>query len=120
MRNRGFELARILDLSTHVAPENAIPPTNRRAVVLPGIIENARGPVDKTESGSHARPQRCGVRQSVIYDVFQLLEFLAQRPFFRTRVKLVVTAESRPCSFSPLASRGGRPSSVMAERTAEQ
>jgi hypothetical protein len=45
---------------------------------------------------------------------------LGQPLFSATRSRLAATAESRPCSFSPDASSGGRPSSVRAPRTASQ
>ena len=74
----------------------------------------------EAEGGLDGRPHRGRLDQAAVHDVFELLEFRAEPLFPRTRFRLTEMAESRSRNFSPLACKGGRPSSVMAERTAEQ
>ena len=50
----------------------------------------------------------------------QPLQRTAQPPFAAARSRLAATASSRSWSFRPEAAKGGRPSSVMALRTAAQ
>ena len=68
----------------------------------------------------HIRPERRRALQAAVDQLAQPRERCRKPPFTSTRSKLAATASSRALSFSPGAASGGRPSSVMALRTAAQ
>jgi len=74
----------------------------------------------QVEAGPHVGPQLARALQPLVDDLLQLLQPGREPPFPSTPARLAETAVRRPCSFNPLASSGGLPSSVIAERTAEQ
>src|SRR5271166_3680435 len=89
--------------------------------VLPLLVpQDRRRTVDPAEGQPDVRPRRFGRLQALAQDRPQAGQFLREPLFDSTRSRLAATSASRFCSFSPDASRGGRPSSVNAERTAAQ
>ena len=72
------------------------------------------------KSGLHTRPQRGSFVQAAIYQTLQAVEFFREPLFSATRSRLSEMVARRRCSFSPDASKGGRPSSVIELRTAAQ
>jgi hypothetical protein len=95
-----------------------LPPLRRRCFHL--VIQDRRRLVDPGEGRADLRPQRGGRRQAALRQFLQSFELARQPLFCSTRSRLAATALSRSCSCSPDASRGGRPSSVRALRTALQ
>lgn len=103
---------------------------NRRAPTPPRIPENLGRLVHQSEADLHLRPQRCAIPQAAIHQTLPRRQFLAEPPFFPMPSELARMADNRSCSLSPLGRKGsdepteeggsGRPSSVMADRTAEQ
>ena len=110
--------------------QRCIRAANRRAPTPPRIPENLGRLVHQSETDLHLRPERNGIPQAPIHQTLQRRQFLAETPFFRMPFKLARMADNRSCSLSPLGRKGsdepteeggsGRPSSVMADRTAEQ
>ena len=82
------------------------------------VAEDGRHAIDPAEGHPHVGPHRLGGLQALAQDRPQPRQLLRQPPFDATRSRLAATAASRPGSFNPEASSGGRPSSVNAERTA--
>jgi hypothetical protein len=82
--------------------------------------ENPSRFVDPAEGQRDRRPQRRRGLEAAVDQPLQLPQLRGQPPFSAARPRLAETAPSRSRSFSPLASSGGRPSSVRALRTAEQ
>ena len=82
--------------------------------------QDDRGAVHPAEGDPHVRPQVRGRLQALRQDRPQPDQLLREPLFDATRSGLAATCSSRFTSFSPEASKGGRPSSVNAERTAAQ
>ena len=82
--------------------------------------ENVGGRTKPAMRATDVRPKSSGALQATLHKRADALQRLAQAPFPPTRSGLPAIASKRPCSFSPEAARGGRPSSVSAERTAAQ
>jgi len=85
-----------------------------------GVAENRGGLLHQAKGVLDRRPECGGLGQALSEDGLQLRQGLGEPLFSFTRCKLADTSCSRPWSFRPLATSGGRPSSVSAERTAEQ
>jgi hypothetical protein len=85
-----------------------------RIVEHPGEgMHPAKAPLDR-------RPQMTRALETAPEQVAQASQRACQSPFSATRSRLSATAVSRWRNFRPEAARGGRPSSVMALRTAAQ
>ena len=85
-----------------------------------GVAENRGGLMNQAEVALDRGPERGGLGQPLMEDGVQLPQGFGEPLFSCTFSKLAEIACSRPCSLRPLATIGGRPSSVRAERTAEQ
>lgn len=84
------------------------------------VGEDLRHPLDPAVGKPHVGPQRGSGRQTPLEEGLQSSEWLGERPFFPSRARLWETALSRSWSLRPEATKGGRPSSVRALRTALQ
>ena len=84
------------------------------------VLEDARRLMNPAKGDLHIRPEPGCARQATKDETLQPLQLGTQRPFFATRSRLAATAVRRSLSLSPEAASGGRPSSVMALRTAAQ
>ena len=87
---------------------------------FPRVAKNRGGLMDQVKAALDRWPQVGGVGQARREDGLQLRQGFGNPLFFFTFSKLADISWSRPWSFKPLATSGGRPSSVNAERTAEQ
>ena len=85
-----------------------------------GVGENRGGLLHQVKVALDRRPERGGLSQARSEDALQLPQGFREPLFSRTFSRLAEISCSRPCSLRPLATSGGRPSSVNAERTAEQ
>ena len=85
-----------------------------------GIAEDVGGPVHPATDPLDGRPEGGGALEAAADQPAQPRERRRAAPFCTTRPRLSATASSRALSFSPEAASGGRPSSVMALRTAAQ
>ncbi len=85
-----------------------------------GVAEDVRGLMHPAISTLDVRPEGGGVCQAAADQLAQSRERRRGAPFSATRSKLSATACRRSLSFRPEAASGGRPSSVMALRTAAQ
>ncbi len=84
------------------------------------VAENMRRPVHPAIDPLDVRPECGGALQAAADQLAQPRERRRTAPFSATRSRLSDTASSRALSRSPEAASGGRPSSVMALRTAAQ
>ena len=89
--------------------------------VLAGLVAQDVGrPVHPTVGTLDVWPELGGALQAAADQLAQPRERRRPAPFSTTRSGLSDTASSRALSRSPEAASGGRPSSVMALRTAAQ
>jgi hypothetical protein len=84
------------------------------------VVQDVRGLVHPVVGPLDVRPVRGGLLQATPDQGLQPRERRRGPPFSATRSRLPATASSRVLSFRPEAASGGRPSSVMALRTAAQ
>lgn len=93
-----------------------------------GVAENRGGLLHQAEGALDRRPECGGLGQARLVvrpggsrreDGWQLRQGFGKPLFFCTFAKLAAISCNRPWSLSPLATSGGRPSSVSAERTTE-
>ena len=117
---RTLELARGRLVSPDRTDEAAVAPPDSGSVQALLVAQDGRRAVDPAEGHAHVRPERLGRLQALRQDHSQPRQLLRGPLFTATRSRLAATAASRSTSFNPDASRGGRPSSVNAERTAAQ
>src|SRR3954470_319554 len=88
---------------------------------LAGLVaQDMSGPVHPVIGALDVRPERGRTLQSPPDQLAQPRERRRAAPFSATRSRLSATVSSRALSRSPEAASGGRPSSVMALRTAAQ
>ena len=99
------------------SPEAAL---HRRDLVLLLVAEDVGRRMDPVRAHPDVGPSISRVPQAPRQQARQSTEFLGHGPLFSTRSILAVIAVRRSWSVSPEASRGGRPSSVRALRTAAQ
>jgi len=93
---------------------------NRLPATPPRIPQDLGGGVHEAIADLDRRPERCPAAQGVLDQTLERGEFPAQAPFFPTRARRSRIEDQRSFSFKPLGRNGGRPSSVIADRTAEQ
>ena len=84
------------------------------------IAEDTRDLMHPAVEALDGRPEGGGVRQAATDQLAQPRERRRAAPFCATRSRLSATASRRALRFRPEAASGGRPSSVMALRTAAQ
>ena len=120
MVDRAGEAASLGAVAHHGA-EQAIKTASQRLGRLAGsVAQDPGGLVDPGIDTAKVRPKRLRALEPTREQLAQLVQRTAQPPFAATRSRLAATASSRSWSFSPEAANGGRPSSVMALRTAAQ
>src|SRR4051794_6641365 len=89
--------------------------------ILAGLVaENVGRPVHPAIGALDVRPELGRALQAAADQLAQPRERRRGAPFSATRSRLSAPASSRALSCSPEAASGGRPSSVMALRTAAQ
>jgi hypothetical protein len=84
------------------------------------ILEDPRRLVHPGVGTTDRRPQGLRALEPAGEQLAQPPQRTAQPPFVAARLRLATTASSRSWSLRPEAARGGRPSSVIALRTAAQ
>src|SRR4029434_3868674 len=89
-------------------------------MVLFLVAEDMGAPMDPARGTAYVRPQGGGCSQAPLEDGLQPREGLGQGPLFSPRSRLSAMAARRSWSLRPEATKGGRPSSVRALRTAPQ
>ncbi len=120
MVNRAGKAAGLGAVAHHGA-EQAIKTASHRFGWLAGsVAQDPGGLVDPGIDTAKVRPERLHTLEPTREQLAQLVQRTAQPPLAATRSRLAATASSRSWSFSPEAANGGRPSSVMALRTAAQ
>src|SRR5207244_10956219 len=82
------------------------------------VVQDVRGAMDPAIGHTHLGPQRRRRVQPTPQDRPQAPEGGGQGPLFSTRSKRWVMALRRSWRWRPAAAKGGRPSSVLALRTA--
>ena len=85
-----------------------------------GIPQDPGRPVDPGVGATDRWPQALRALEPAGEQPAQPPQRAAQPPFVAARSRLAATASSRPASLRPEAAKGGRPSSVIALRTAAQ
>ncbi len=109
-----------LSMPRHGSDQTAQTSANTVAVGRFVIRQNVCNLMHPAERDANRRPGQSGLRQRVVESLLQLLE-RARKPLFEaTLAKLSATFVKRVWSLRPEASSGGRPSSVIALRTALQ
>src|SRR5215213_4005276 len=89
--------------------------------ILAGLVtQDVGGPMHPIIGALDVRPEHGSALQTAADQLAQPRERWRAAPFSATRSRLSATASSRALSCSPEAASGGRPSSVMALRTAAQ
>jgi hypothetical protein len=100
-------------------PDQAAEAALDRGGGLPGlVVQDVGRPMHPAIDPLDVRPEGGGALQAAADQLVQPRERRRAAPFSPTRSRLSATASSRPLSFGPEAANGGRPSSVMAPRTA--
>jgi len=84
------------------------------------ISQEPGGGMDEAVGPLQIRPERCCPGERAVDQKLEPRERARRPPFERTRSKLPATFSSRSFRRRPAASRGARPSSVIALRTAAQ
>src|SRR4051794_20627258 len=88
---------------------------------LAGLVaQDMSGPVHPVIGALDVRPELGRALEAAADQLAQPRKRRRGAPFSATRSRLSATASSRALSCSPEAASGGRPSSVMALRTAAQ
>jgi PAS domain S-box-containing protein len=99
--------------------DQAVEATLNHGGVLAGLIaQDVSGSMHPAIGALDVRPEGGGALQAAADQPAQPRERRRGAPFSATRSRLSATASSRALSCSPEAASGGRPSSVMALRTA--
>ncbi len=91
---------------------------HRRPIELGLVVEDMDDSIHPSIGNAHIRLQSRGVRQAPPQKNPQTDERFGETPLLAPRSRLSAIAVRRSCSLSPSATRGGRPSSVRALRTA--
>jgi hypothetical protein len=93
---------------------------HRRCLALLLVAEDVGHLMDPAIPYTYVGPYICSVYQTSLKQGLQATQVLGQAPLFASCSRLTALALRRPWRLSPAASRGGRPSSVSALRTAAQ
>src|SRR4051794_29137607 len=99
-------------------PVEAAP--DKAGVLLAPVVQDVRGPVHPAVGARDVRPERSRALQAAGDQLAQPRQPRRAAPFSATRSRLAATFSSRRLSVRPEAASGGRPSSVIALRTAAQ
>jgi hypothetical protein len=119
----GFRQAACTGMVTGHGADQAVEAASDRDGGLASLVaQDVCRPVHPAIDPLDVRPGGSGAVETAADQFTQPRERRWRRaaPFSTTRSRLSATASSRALSFSPEAASGGRPSSVMALRTAAQ
>ena len=114
------ERPRLSAVPVHGGDEPVEAAPDKAGVLLAPVVQDVRGPVHPAVGARDVRPERSRALQAAGDQLAQPREPRRAAPFSPTRSKLAATFSSRPLSVRPEAASGGRPSSVIALRTAAQ
>ena len=120
MVDRLGERAGLAAVARHGGEQPAEATAHRLDRLTGGIRQDSGRLVDPGVGATDRRPQAPRVLEPAGEQPAQPPQRAAQPPFAAARSRLAATASSRPSSLSPEAASGGRPSSVIAPRTAAQ
>ena len=120
MLDRLGKVAGLVTVAAHGAEQAVQAMAHGLGRLAGGVAQDPGGLVDPSIDAANVRPERLRALEPTSKQLAQSVQRPAQPPFAAIRSRLAATASSRCCSFSPEAARGGRPSSVMALRTAAQ
>ena len=107
-------------VSCHRASESSEATLYGQCLALVLITKDLGRPMDPVIPHTDVRPQSRCIDQAAPKQGLQPAQLLGQGPLFAPCSRLAAIALRRSWSLSPEASRGGRPSSVSALRTAAQ
>lgn len=114
------QAAGLFAVASHGADQAIEAPTNGIGGLACGVAEDVGGAMHPAIDPFDLRPEGGGPLQAAADQRTKPRQRRRRPPFSVTRSRLSATASSRALSFSPEAASGGRPSSVMALRTAAQ
>ena len=120
MLDRRGERAGLGAVARHGGEQPVEAPPHRLGRLAGGIFQDPGRPVDPGVGAADVRPEIAGAVQGVRDQPAQAPQGARQPPFAAARSRLAATASSRSASLRPEAAKGGRPSSVIALRTAAQ
>ena len=120
MVDRPRQVTRAGAVAGHGGHQAVEAPPDHGGVLAALVAEDVRRPMHPAVGPLDRRPEGGGALQAAADQPAQPRERRRVAPFSATRSRLSATASSRARSFSPEAASGGRPSSVMALRTAAQ
>src|SRR5215831_2010977 len=107
-------------ISRHGAQESPEAPLHGQRLARLLVAEDGGDLMDPAISYPYVGPSSSRVPQAPFQQSLQPTQLPGQGPLFSTRSRLAVIALRRSWSLSPEASKGSRPSSVSALRTAAQ
>ena len=114
------QMARSGAVARHGPDQSIEAPPDHGGGLAGRVAQDARRPVHPAVDALDVRPEWGGALQATADQSAQARERRRPAPFSATRSRLSATASRRALSFRPEAASGGRPSSVMALRTAAQ
>ena len=120
MVDRTGEAASLGAVAHHSAEQAIKTASHRLGRPAGSVAQDPGGLVDPGIDTAKVRPQGLRALEPTREQLPQPSQRRAQPPFAATRSRLAATASSRSWSVRPEAANGGRPSSVMALRTAAQ
>src|SRR5215212_8940484 len=114
------ERPRLAAVTGHGGQEPVEAAPDKAGVLLAPVVQDVGGPVHPAVGARDVRPERSRALQAAGDQLAQPREPRRAAPFSPTRSRLAATFSSRLLSVRPEAASGGRPSSVIALRTAAQ
>jgi len=120
MLDRSSEWAGLGAVARHGAEQPVEATTHRLGRLASGVGQDPCGLVNPGVGTTDRWPHALRVLEPTGEQLAQPLQRTAQPPFVAARARLAATATSRASSCKPEAAKGGRPSSVIALRTAAQ
>src|SRR5690349_241448 len=114
------ERPRLAGVPVHGRDQPVEAALDKAGVLLAPVVQDVRGPVHPAVGARDVRPQRSRALQAAGDQLAQPRQPRGAAPFSATRSRLAATFSSRLLSVRPEAASGGRPSSVIALRTAAQ
>ena len=120
VRNGVRERPRLAAVPVHGGDQPVEAALDKAGVFLTPVVQDVRGPVHPAVGARDVRPERSRALQAAGDQLAQPRQPRRAAPFSATRSRLAATFSSRLLSVRPEAASGGRPSSVIALRTAAQ